>query len=54
MTLSYDEARCSGTHAELCQKCQRRDPGRDEFQSHVGPEYDMLNNFCVNWIPKGE
>lgn len=48
MSLSYDTARCAGTTAPLCATCARREPGRDEWQSHIAAAWTPAG--CGNYI----
>lgn len=47
--LSHDIARCTGTTAEMCQWCRRREPGREEWQWYDEPKWK--DGQCENYIP---
>ena len=49
MSLHYNYDRCYGTTQATCQSCQRRDPGREQWQSYVAPAI-RLNGECSNYI----
>jgi hypothetical protein len=50
MTLPYDYARCSGTTHPTCQRCRRREPGREQWQSHIAPPIDTVTGECGRFI----
>ena len=50
MTLPYDYARCAGTTYAACQNCQRREPGRAEWQSYIAAPI-ALDGTCSHQIP---
>lgn len=50
MTLPYDYARCSGTTHPTCHWCRRREPGREQWQTHIAPPIDTLTGECGEFI----
>jgi hypothetical protein len=49
MTLSFDIARCLGTTLPECEKCRRREPGRESWQTFISPVW-MAEDGCPNCI----
>ena len=50
MFLPFDYARCGGTTHQTCRLCRRREPGREQWQTYVAQQMDMMTGQCPNFI----